>query len=195
MSFPLGLITPTPVTAEFLPPLDEEYTPLEEAVLGGIAIGDGSQGRALQRWTVAYDAGSIKVANEAGVVGFTMAVANVLTVSLAFDNNMAVAIAYTTPVGAHLYYFNAVSSTFTTLTVPGADSARVCVDDPRRFNNAASDVIFAYTLDSNLYYRIQRERYVTERLIGTSNGLQLLRAGPTSLNRLQFKLGTYIPPL
>lgn len=191
MSLPLHTITPTPVRAAFVAPLDEPYLPLEEAVLGGTAIGDPSQGRQVQRWTVFYDSGFIKVAPESGAVAFSMAVAGVTTVSLDFDSNMAVAIAYQTASGSHLYYFDSLLGHYNTLDILGATSCRVGVDDKRLFNASASDVIFSYTLDDKLYYREQRDRYTVERLVGPSIGI-LLRSGQNVLNRFQWKLGQYI---
>lgn len=191
MSLPLHTITPTPVRAAFVAPLDEPYLPLEEAVLGGTAIGDPSNGRQVQRWTVFYDSGNIKVAPESGAVALTLAVPGVLTVSLDFDANMAVAIAYQTATGAHLYYYDSVLGNYSTFNVLGATSCRVGVDDKRLFNSSASDVIFSYTLDDKLYYREQRDRYLVERLVGPSIGI-LLRSGQNTLNRFQWKLGQYI---
>lgn len=182
--------------AEFVAPLDEPYIPLEESVTGGIHVGDGSQGRQIQRWTAFYEGGSIKVASESGTVEFTLAVAGVQTLSLAFDSNMAVNLAYQTAAGANLYYFDSITGLPATMTIAGATSCRAATDDSRDFFNAQSDVIFAYTLAGNLYLRVQRERYQTARLVGPASGnMILLRAGQNTLHRLQFKLGKYYPPL
>lgn len=194
MSLPLNIITPTPVRSAFVAPLDEPYLPLEEAVLGGTNIGDGSAGRQVKRWSVFYDGTSIKVAPETGVTQFTMVVPGVLTVSLGFDSNMAVTLAYMTVTGAHLYFFDSSLGSYTTLNVPGATSCRAGVDDQRLFNQSQSDVIFSYTLDNKLYWRQQRDRYTVERLVGPFTGdLILLRSGQNTLNRFQWRLGKYIP--
>lgn len=193
MSLPLNTILPDPVVSAFLPPFDEAYDPLVEATLGGTAIGDGSAGRQVQRWLVFYEAGVIGVADEGGTTRFTLAVAGVTTVSLAFDGNMNVAIAYQKANGSHLYYFDSILGSYNTFSVLGATSCRACVDDYRTFNAAQSDVLFSYVLDGAVYYRQQRDRYLTPRLIGASDQT-LLRAGPNIHQRVQWKLGNYIPP-
>lgn len=190
MSLPLNIVTTAPVQSDFLPPGDLPYTPLSETVLGGVAIGDGGDGRQIQLWTVTYNGNLIQVTPESGVVAFSLAVAGVLAVSLAFDSNMQVTLAYQTALGSNLYYFDSSLGRFTTLSIADSTSCRVAVDDARAFNNAASDVIFAYTLDGECLYRQQRDRYAIERLIGVLvNPLSILqRVGVNSGNRLQFKL-------
>lgn len=192
MSIPLHIISPVPVQAEFVAPLDEPYTPLEESVLGGTAVGNGSAGRQVQKWSVFYDGTAIRVASEGGPVEFSLTVPGVLTVSLAFDTNMAVAVAYQTAVGANLHFYNGVLGAYDTMTIVGATSCRAGLDDQRQFNESASDVIFSYTLDDVLYYREQRDRYLVERVVGPSIGI-LLRTGQNVLNRFQWKLGIYTP--
>jgi hypothetical protein len=192
---PNNLILPTPQKTEFRPPYDDDYAPLTQRVLGGTAIGNGANGREVQRWDVFYEGGVIKVAPEAGAVEFTLTVAGVLTVSLAFDSNMQVTLGYTKADGSYLYFFNSLTSSFQTDFYPGSTSCRVVTDDPRNVTSDASDVIFTYELDGNVYYRIQRERYVTARLVGPSQGLTILRFAPNAVNRLQWELGTYRPPL
>jgi hypothetical protein len=190
---PLNLITPAPIKSDFRPPYDDPYTPLEQRVLGGTALGNGANGREVQQWNVFYEAGVIKVAPESGTIAFSMTVDGVLTVSLAFDSNMQVAIAYTKADGSYLYYYDSIGGMFTTMFIGGSDSCRVVTDDPRNVTSAASDVIFTYELDGVVYWRMQRERYLTPRVVGPSQGLTILRCAPSALNRLQWELGRYVP--
>lgn len=187
MSVPLGLFTTEPIITPFRSPINGAYSPLQQSVLGGTAIGNGAAGREVQVWTVFYDAGVINVAPQSGSVAFTLAVPGVLSVSLGFDSNMQVAIGYTTIAGAYFYFYDFIGGAFTTLAIVGATSCRVCVDDPRLFNTVNSDVIFAYTRAGSLYYRQQRDRYLVEMLIGIARG-PLLRAGPNVENHLQFQI-------
>jgi hypothetical protein len=189
MSLPLNTVLATPVQAAFLPPADLPYAPLLSTVLGGTAIGDGEAGRQIQLWTASYGGDSIIVAPESGITAFTLPVDGVLTLALAFDTNMQVTLAYQTVSGSHLYYFDSFLAAYTTLDLDGTTSCQCAVDDARKFNNAASDVIFAYVHDTTLYYRQQRDRYATERTIGTllSPGT-LQRIGMSTANRLQFKI-------
>lgn len=191
MSLPLPGVMATTIVSPFRPPWDEEYTPLEEAVTGGVNLGDGSQGRDVQRWVAYYTGTNIEVAKEDGTVVLSLAVPDVLTVSLGFDGNMAVAVAYQTAAGSNLYHFDTVSSTFITITQAGTTSCRCSADEVRQFNVTNSDVIWAYTRDGMLYYRQQRDRYLIEYPVGPSGSLILKRCGPNVQFRFQFHLGDY----
>lgn len=186
---PLNVLTPTPVVSAFKPPWDEPYTPLSEASLGGIAIGDPSQGREVQRWTIFYESDTVYIAPADGVPVFSQARPGVFAVSLAFDANMAIAYAWQEENQAGLYFFESVAGDYDTITIPDASSCRVGIDDPRDFNSAASDVIFSYTIDGVLYYRQQRDRYLTQYTAGACGNLQLRRTGPSVNGRFQFLLG------
>jgi hypothetical protein len=176
--------TPTPIVSAFLPPKDEPYQPLTSKSRGGVALNDASLGRDYQNWVVSYNGSDILVAPQAGSTVFTLTVAGVLSVSLAFDNNMNPVIAWMDSVGAKLYWYN--NTNFVT-TPFSATSCRVTIDDVRDFYNANSDVIFAYTYGTNLYWRQQRDQYATEYTVGSTTGL-LQKVGLSELNRLQFQL-------
>jgi hypothetical protein len=181
---PNNAFTTQPIVSAFLPPKDEPYQPLTSKSRGGVALNDASQGRDYQNWVVSYDGANILVAPQGGSTAFTLTVAGVLSVSLAFDNNMNPVIAWMDAVGAKLYWFNNV----TFVTTPfAATSCRVTIDDVRDFYNADSDVIFAYTNAGTLYWRQQRDQYAIQRTVGTTTGL-LQKVGLNQLNRLQFQL-------
>ncbi len=184
---PANAFTPTPNSSAFISPYNLAYTPLSQTVLGGTAIGDGAAGRQVKNWTATFTGSAIEVAAVGDAPSFTLAVTDVQSVSLAFDNNMGVVLAWMTTGGANLYYFNTVTSSYTTEFFSGVTSCRVVVDDAREFNTANSDVIFGYTKAGSLYWRQQRDRYQIERLIGTTTK-KLKRMGPNTLNRLQFEL-------
>jgi hypothetical protein len=189
---PSNSFTPSPIQGGFRPPNDLDYTPLRQIVWGGQAIGDGTKGRLVKYWEVFLDPSGIVVKPVNGEVAFTLTginVSEITTVSLAFDNNMGLVIAYTVPAGAHLYYFNSLTNQYVNRFFTGVISCRVCVDDAREFYSSASDVIFAYTLSGNLYYRQQRDRYDTERLVGATPN-KLIKLGQSFVNRLQAELLT-----
>lgn len=186
---PLDAVISIATGIPFLEPLNSwVYTPLQEKVLGGTAIGDGAAGRMVQNWFVSYATGMITVYPEGGAPQLTLTIPNVKTVSLGFDANMSVAIAYIDDVGANLYYYNTLTSGYSVLTVAGATSCRACVDDPRTFDSGASDVIFSYVLSDVLYYRVQRERYQTAHTIGNAIKQHLIKAGFTTQQCLEFEL-------
>jgi hypothetical protein len=181
---PNNAFTTTPIVSAFLPPKDEPYQPLTSKSRGGIALNDASRGRDYQNWVVSYDGSDILVAPQGGSTAFTLTVAGVLSVSLAFDNNMNVILAWMDSIGAKLYWFDNVSYVTTAFA---ATSCRVTIDDVRDFYNANSDVIFAYTNAGTLYWRQQRDLYAIERTVGSTTGL-LQKVGLNQLNRLQFQL-------
>lgn len=185
---PGNQFTTTPDVKPYIPPYNLPYNPLEQTVLGGIALNDPSQGRMYQNWVIYYDSPYIRIKPEGGSVVFSLEMANVTAVSLAFDSNMNIAIAYQKNSGSYLYYYNFDVSAFSTLEIAGATSCRAVVDDPRTFYTPDSDIMFGYTLNGNLYYRQQRDKYLIERLIGPADGI-LLKMAPSEGNRLQFELG------
>jgi hypothetical protein len=195
MAVPQNTWTPTPVVSDFLPPIDDPfYDPLFMRATGGVAIGDGSQGREVQFWSIYLSSGNVISiqAENSGTPGYELAItdADVLSVCLAFDSNMAVAIAYQTALGSHLYFFNGVHNAYETITISDGASCRIAVDKTTQFFNAQSDVIFIYANTSNeINYRIQRDRYTIDYPIaGGSAGQTLVRFGPALDNRLQVQL-------
>ena len=184
---PGNSFTSPPVVSQFIYPYSNQYFPLSQDVLGGLAIGNSSLGRQLKVWNVSYNGAFINVKPEDGPVAFSLAAAPVTSVSLAFDNNMGLVLCWTTGTGANLYYFDALTSQYVTRNFLGISSCRVCVDDARDFYLANSDVIFSYTLTGGLYWRQQRDRYDVQYLIGATTKT-LVRAAPNVGNRLQFEL-------
>ncbi len=189
---PSNAFTPVPDPAPYLPPYDLPFTKLEHVVRGGIAIGDASKGRDYQNWQVRYQGGNIEVLPVGGSVAFSMTVAGVQTLSLAFDNNMGIVLCWMASNGANLYYFNTLTAAYTTRNFNDITSCRVVVDDGRDFYTAASDVIFGYTRAGNLYWRQQRDRYDVEYLVGPTANL-LVKMAPNINRRLQFALLPQLP--
>lgn len=176
-----------PVVSDFLPPNDEQYYNFKQTVLGGLDLENTTQGRESRRWVIYYQNATIKVKPENDVVKFSMPVSNVKTVSLAFDSDMRMVIAWVTPTGANLYYYDKTSSAYVTKTFTGVTSCRVSADNAKAYYLPYTDVIFAYTLNNKLYYRQQRDNYDIEYFIGNCN-YTLIKLGQTTTNRLQFQL-------
>ena len=184
---PSNSFTSTPAIGNFQYPYSEPYDPLYQNVLGGISIGDSSRGRQYKIWNITYVLGNIIVSSADNPNAFTLVETDVTAISLAFDNNMGLVIAWQTTTGSKLYFYDSITSSYVTSIFSGTTSCRVCIDDARDFNSQDSDVIFSYTLNNNLYWRQQRDRYATERLIGPTTRL-LKKVAQTTGNRLQFQL-------
>lgn len=188
---PGNTISTTPIVGNFEYPNTLPYSRLSQTVMGGIALGDASQGRLYQTWIVTLTGTTITVAPTAtGIAELTFTATDVLptsTVTLAFDTNMGVALAWTTAAGAKLYFFDSTTSAYATVDYPGVTSCRLAVDDARSFYSSNSDIVFGYVRAGNLYWRQQRDRYQTERFVGATNK-SLIRLGRSVANRLQFEL-------
>lgn len=185
MAVPLNLWVQPPVPSAYVPPLDDDYKPLTMRCLGGVAIGDGSQGRETQIWTVSYVDPVITITPTTTGSAITLNVAGIKTICLAFDSNMQPSLSYMKADGGYLYFFSSLTNTFVTNYYPTITSCRICVDKSTAFFNAFSDVIFGYISDT-LHYRIQRDRYNIEYTPGGPTAINtLVRWGPSEQNRLQ----------
>lgn len=186
---PGNRFTSVPIIGTFLYLGEAPYDPLSQTVMGGIALNDGTQGRLVKPWTIFYTpaAALIQVQPSDGPVALTLSEADVQTVSLAFDTNMSPVISWQTSTGANLYYYDTLTFSYVTRNFAGVTSCRVCVDDPLAFYVSQSDVIFGYTLNGNLCYRQQRDRYDIEYIIKPTSK-HLIKMGPSSENRLQFEM-------
>lgn len=184
---PLNQITPNAIASAFRFPYGESSL-LIDRTYGGAALNDASQGREAQLWTIAYDGLNVSVFPESGVVQQTVPIAGVMACSLAFDANMNTAIAWIDGSGAHLRHFDSHTLQYSVLDIPGANSCKARTDDTRAFNAALSDVIFAYTLNGVLYYRVERDNYAIEYTVGVCGPLTLHRMGMSVGQRFQFEV-------
>lgn len=188
VSIPGNVFTVVPDTAQFIDPYSDVFEATRMRCRGGLAIGDAFGGRDIRNWVVEYNQPTISVFPEGQPVAFTLSVSGVETVSLAFDNNMGITLAWQIGTTSSLYYFDSLAANYITRDFIDTTSCRVCVDDERDFSNASSDVIFAYTkTDNTVCWRQQRDRYDIERIVGTS-AKRIFRLGPNQKRRLQFEL-------
>jgi hypothetical protein len=82
--------------------------------------------------------------------------------SFSFDQNMRLAIAFVQDGVAKLRWFDSVPGQTVITEYPSAITPRVVLDDKRFTQTSASDIIFAYMRNGDLYYRQQRDRFQTE---------------------------------
>lgn len=176
-----------------LSPDSLESDPLVSLERGGIAINDATQGLDYQDWRCYIEGGVVKVTPvPGGTVTSVFTPTGVITsLSLAFDTNMAVTIAYVEDGLVKLRWFNTTLPGIQTDTIAGATGCKCGTDEKRRDLEGLSDVIFAYLRAGNLYYRQQRDRYLVEYLVGAVPGsFKLRRVGKNVGNRFQFELST-----
>ena len=207
-----GGLSAEPVVAEYLPPDDRvprwRETLASEVIpadweLGGVALGDTTQGLQVQVWEFSLAGTALQVRGET-----THETETVLTVSAdctevvgTFDGSMRPVVAYVVDGLISLRYYDATLPGYTIQTWPGARSPRLCWDDKRAqvIDADQADVLFFYLREESgvlgLYYRESRDRYGTERYLGESvpGAIGLGRVGMNAVNRIQieFLTGSY----
>jgi len=161
--------------------------------LGGIAVGDASQGFNVQVWTLETNGTTVTLAGElvAPVTLFTGT--GITEVSLAFDLNMRPFVAFVAGGVAQFRWWDSTVQQFVITPIrTGAIRPRCTLDDSRPGQSQNADVILAYMVGSALFFRAQRDRYTIEYPLAT--GLfNLLDAVGMGVNlRLHFALGAAI---
>ena len=139
---------------------------LESRQLGGIALQNANQGTNVKVWTAYLDGDSVKVyaADVAETIVFTRV--GISEICLAFDQNMNIFIAFVQAGVAKFYWYDSLIEDYTFSDLPvGTTYPRCTLDDHRSLEVAASDIILAYILDGNLYFRAQRDRYTIQYLL------------------------------
>lgn len=169
--------------------------------MGGVAISDPSQGLNVKLWSLTgekQDDGTIDLVLSAPGVPNTVPVsgADITECDLAFDQNMRVFICYVQAGLTKFYWYDTVSSVYTTTTLAaGVRTPRCTLDDHRTFNVSNSDIILMYVNGSNLCYRQQRDRYGVEyvlKLVGPEAGL--VYVAMNDQNRLQWRVHEMTAP-
>lgn len=189
---PRNIILPkvNSIPAAFREPENLTVNSLSDKAQGGIALNDPSKGRTYQLWVAEYESGEIRIKPEnAGSYVFSLPAPGAITISLAFDNNMGVVLAWQTANSSHLYHYQTLTSSYGTKVVTGTTSCKVAIDEPANFYLPKSDVIFAYTKNDSLFFTVQRERYENEHLAGVTLG-KIIRMGMNEHNRFQFECGS-----
>ncbi len=189
MAMPENTFSDPPVPAAFLPPDDRvRLNLLIDYELGGIALGDPSQGLQVQVWECRVAAGMIQVSVEgSGTWADVIGDADITEVSLAFDQNMRPTVSYMAGGVAKLYWYNADIAAYMTSTFPGAVSPVVMLDDKREMEIGLNDILLFYIADGRVMHRLQRERFLIEYNLAPvpAGSTRIQRAGMTVGNRVQ----------
>lgn len=157
--------------------------------LGGANLSDPSQGLAVQLWTAT--ASKTEVTLTAPNQTTNILILNqpdITELTLAFDQNMNATLAFVQYGVAKLYWFDTFVGEYVITEFPLAISPRVTLDDNRKLQSNNSDMVLGYVRADNLYFRLQRERFLVERLLKANVAARLEQMGMNVKNRLQFKL-------
>lgn len=189
---PLDRLSVEPVPADYLAP-DSTDPPnkLTDYELGGVALNDASLGLQYQTWTCRADLATgevfLRAPDVAEALLFTAP--GITELSLAFDQNMRPFVAYVQEGQARFRWYDTVLGANRITDLDPLDrTPKCCMDDKRPWQVAqgSNDIILAYLRGGSLYYRQQRDRYETERLLATGISGRLLRVGMNVQRRLQF---------
>nr|WP_314369155.1 hypothetical protein [uncultured Acinetobacter sp.] len=160
------------VYADFFTPIrSNELVDYEWA---GIDLYDTSQGMLAKLWTGFYADGVIKVKNDT-VQHDLITVANVTSLSFAFDLNMRPIVTYVVDETTYLWWYDSSIGEQVTTNFGNVKTPQLALDDHRPLQSANADVIFAYIKAGKLCVRIQRDRFQNEYDLG--NGQSLIQIG------------------
>lgn len=191
---PIGSPSSTPVKGEFLSPDDATRSPLIDYERGGVHLNDPSQGLDYQNWKVYYESGSVKISTVTNTDVTILFTADLITeVSLAFDQNMRPAVAYVQDGVAKYRWFDPFLNAIDTIVLTDAKSPMTGLDDKRFRLLSDSDIILCYLKSNALYYRLQRERFIIEHLMGPipiASVQQITNVGMTTRNRFEIVVKT-----
>lgn len=158
--------------------------------MGGVALNDASLGLLVKPWTLRYDRQSGDMLLSApGVTEFVVFNRPDITeVSLAFNRNMEVAVAFVQAGQAKLYWYDNTlpGHVFEESLLGAAVNPRICHDDKRQLQDAVGEIILGYVRAGNLYFRAQRDRFLVEYLLKTGGMTRLYHVGINRALRLQF---------
>jgi hypothetical protein len=189
MAMPLNQLSPEPIVGTFLEPDGRtRVSLLVDYEMGGVAIGDPSQGLQVQVWECRVDAGVIQTRPESGGSWTNITSDTDITeVALAFDQNMQPTVAYMAGGVAKLYWYDGSLPGYVTSSITGATSPRVTMDDKRPMQVGLNDVLLFYFMNGRIKHRRQRDRYITEYdLAPVPLGMsQIKQWGMTAVNRIQ----------
>lgn len=195
--FPDNELSSSAIVRGFTDPTREPKDFLIDFERGGVALNDSTGGLSSKIWTIRGlrnpDTGEIDVVVDADGVPTTVLFSglDITEVSLAFDQNMNPFVAYVQSGQAKFWWYDSTIPGMTVTNLPvGSTSPRCCLDERRPQNITNSDIVLSYIRSGSLYFRLQRERYLTEHLLMSGLGpeAQLVDLGMNTSLRLQWRL-------
>ena len=165
---PDNVLSMTAIKSDFL--TGNRTHPLIDYEMGGIAIGDVSQGLQAKQWLCIYEDGAIKAGYDSNLQTL-LSVSDVTALSFAFDINMRPLIAYVVNNQCYLWWYDSSQSAQVTTEWGNCTFPQLSLDDKRSSQSANADVIFSYIKNNTLYMRIQRERFQIEHKLAKAKRL------------------------
>lgn len=189
MAMPENILSPSPMPAAFIGGAALSITRTNDYEMGAGALNDPTLGHNFQLWHARIVDETILIGAE-NLPEFVFYEGEAVTdVSIAFDQNMRLHVAYRDLGNTYFYWFNTQTGVAETWNM-GASviTPKITLDDKRSTQSGASDVIIAYIRAGKLYHRRQRDRFQEEYLLDDGPFLGLEKMGMNSIWRLQFLL-------
>ena len=186
---PDGVLSTTPQPFVFSGGRSLSVSKVVDYEIGGIALNDASEGMLYQRWRCQLIRGQVIVDAPSVSPFVLMENEDIEEVSITFDQNMRIALAYVEAGTAKLYWYDSTIPGYDTITLPaGSITPRISLDDKRSLQTGNSDIILAYVRSGSLYYRQQRDRFLIEYELATGITTGLVKIGMNNRWRFQFML-------
>ncbi len=191
---PADTASSSPIARDYLRPDADAVDPLEDFELGGVAVGDASQGLRVRRWRCwAAASGDVSLQPDNGPAAVIFNQPGIQRITFAFDQLMRPTVVYQTADGAFLRWYDPVPAAFVVQPLGQIRDPKLSLDDKRPTTlGTSSDLILAYLRTvgstSSLYYLQQRDRFETERELRASlpSTARLLASGMNRALRMQF---------
>lgn len=160
---------------------------------GGIGLQDTTYGLQYQLWKAEVrvsPAGDEIAISAPTVAPFVIHTGrNIVSVSLAFDQNMNPVVAFVEAgIGKLSWFDTGADARVVTDIGEGVLTPKVSLDDKRPSQLPISDIILSYIKDGGLYYRQQRNRYQIERKLADGPFMALVRTGMGADYRFQWQV-------
>lgn len=187
MALPDNTLSTTAVVSEFIGGAALAVTRTQDYETGAGALNDPTLGMFYQMWAARIVNNKILIKADNLPEFEWYSGTAVEDVSIAFDQNMRLYVAYTDMGVTYLYWFNTEAGEAQTLNFgTGHLTPKISLDDKRAYQSGASDIIFAYVRDGKLYHRRQRDRFATEYLLSNGPFLGINKMGMNAGLRFQF---------
>lgn len=191
---PENRLSTTNLTAPFLVPITRD-DPLTDYEKAGVGLNDPTQGMDVQLWTLKWDepTGEFRLSAPNYPETSQFVRSNVSYVSLSFDSNMNPFISFTENGVSKFWWYDTAlgAQVFEDVLIAGDTSPYATLDDRRPDTQATRDIILSYVRGGNLYFRMQRDRYLVEYLLATGVVGDVLAVGMGTNLRLQFIVGSF----
>lgn len=181
-------ISTVPVPSSFVETVSRRTVPLIDYEMGGVNVADASQGLNVKLWKLESNGAQMLLSADGVPAIELFNRPNVSQVALAFDQNMRPHVAFVQNGVTWLWWYDSQAGAMVFSSFPGALTPRLATDEKRPTHLEDSDVILAYVRNNNLYFRMQRDRFLTEYLLKSAVNADLIAIGMNRGYRMQFRL-------